>query len=134
MVYRTFDGLRGLQLALLLSTGLWLTGCDALGIETPGKLAAKKEADGRAIGSACRHAMRSIEDCHGSNTKASKAAIFEGWREMDAYMRDNDIPGMPSPPAQPPEAVAPGEELVSDGKDAGKKADPAAPKPAAKSH
>jgi hypothetical protein len=77
---------------------LSLTACDQLGIETPGVVAAKKEAEGRAIGSACRHAVRSIEDCYASNPRASKAAIFTGWREMDEYMRENDIAGMPASP------------------------------------
>jgi hypothetical protein len=79
---------------LVLCMGL--TGCDALGVETPAKQAAKKDAEAKAIGSACRHALRSIEDCHGSNPKLSKAAVFEGWREMDQYMRENDIPAMPA--------------------------------------
>lgn len=81
-------------LCLVLCTGL--AGCDALGVETPAKQAAKKEAEAKAIGSACRHALRSIEDCHGSNPKLSKAAVFDGWREMDQYMRENDIPAMPA--------------------------------------
>lgn len=86
---------------VLLAATWLLTGCDALGLETPGKLALKKEAEGRAIGGACRHAVRRLEDCYGSNPKASKAAIFEGWREMDEYMRENDIAGMPAQVAQP---------------------------------
>lgn len=81
--------------ALWLPLLLLLAGCDQLGIETPAITAAKKEAEGRAIGSACRHAVRSIEDCYSKNPKALKAAIFEGWREMDGYMRENDIAGMP---------------------------------------
>jgi hypothetical protein len=81
--------------ALWLPLLLLLAGCDQLGIETPAMTAAKKEAEGRAIGSACRHAIRSIEDCYRNNPKAPKAAIFDGWREMDSYMRENDIAGMP---------------------------------------
>ena len=73
-----------------------LVGCDALGIETAPQVAAKKEAEAHAIGSACRHAVRSIEDCFGSNPKATKAAMFNGWKEMDQYMRENEILGMPS--------------------------------------
>jgi len=129
MSYCTFDRLRQWPLPLLLIATLGLGGCDALGLETPGKLAAKKEADGRAIGSACRHALRSIEDCHGSNPKVSKSAIFEGWREMDVYMRENNIPGIPSPPPPPPTPVDPGEELVSAGKDAPEKTGSSAEKP-----
>lgn len=85
-----------------------LTGCDALGIESATQTAEKKEAEGRAMGSACRHAVRSIEDCFKSNPKAGKAAVFAGWKDMDAYMRENEIVGMPFTPAaaQPEEAPA----------------------------
>jgi len=84
-----------LTLALLLSSGL-MAGCEALGIETATQIAAKKEAEAKAIGSACRHAVRSIEDCFASNPRAGKAAVFAGWKDMDQYMRENAIVGMPS--------------------------------------
>ncbi|HMN91648.1 MAG TPA: hypothetical protein PKC60_00315 [Hydrogenophaga sp.] len=84
-----------LTLALLLSGGL-MAGCEALGIETATQINAKKEAEARAIGSACRHAVRSIEDCFNSNPRAGKAAVFAGWKDMDQYMRENEIVGMPS--------------------------------------
>jgi len=80
----------------LLSAASLLAGCEALGIETATQIAAKKEAEAKAIGSACRHAVRSIEDCFGSNPRAGKAAVFAGWREMDEYMRENAIVGMPA--------------------------------------
>ncbi len=82
----------------LLGIASLLSGCEALGIETATQISEKKEAEARAIGSACRHAVRSIEDCFGSNPKAGKAAVFAGWKEMDQYMRDNEIVGMPSTP------------------------------------
>ena len=79
----------------------------ALGLETATQVAEKKEAEGKAIGSACRHAVRSVEDCFRSNPKAGKAAVFAGWKEMDAYMRENEIVGMPfTPPPSEPEAEA----------------------------
>ena len=68
-----------------------LTGCDMLGIESPEKVAANREADGKAIGGACRHAGRAIEDCYALNKKADRAAVFAGWREMNDYMRENQI-------------------------------------------
>lgn len=64
---------------------------NALGIESPEKVAAAREAEGKAIGGACRNAARAIEDCFSLNKKADKAAIFAGWREMNDYMRDNKI-------------------------------------------
>jgi hypothetical protein len=72
-----------------------LAGCDMLGLETAPQIAERKNTEGRAIGSACRHAVRSIEDCYSNNPKAPKAAVFEGWRTMDEYMRENNIEGMP---------------------------------------
>ncbi|MEO8056731.1 MAG: hypothetical protein ABI671_00300 [Burkholderiales bacterium] len=80
--------------ALLLASAL-LAGCDvvvgALGIESPEKVAALREADGKAIGGACRHAGRAIEDCYVLNKKADKASVFAGWRDMNDYMRENKI-------------------------------------------
>lgn len=98
-----------LLIAQIAAASALLTGCDALGIETAAQAAEKKEAEGKAIGSACRHAVRSVEDCFRSNPKAGKAAVFAGWKEMDAYMRENEIVGMPftpTPPAPPAEAGA----------------------------
>jgi len=68
-----------------------LAGCEQLGIQTPATVAATREADGRAIGAACRHSGRALEDCFAINKRASKAAIFSGWRDMDVYMRENNI-------------------------------------------
>jgi hypothetical protein len=62
-----------------------------LGIDSPEKLAAAREADGKAIGGACRHAGRAIEDCYALNKKADRAAVFAGWRDMNDYMRENKI-------------------------------------------
>ena len=69
----------------------FLAGCDMLGIESPEKLAAARDADGRAVGAACRHAARAIEDCYMLNRRVDKAAIFAGWRDMNDYMRENKI-------------------------------------------
>jgi hypothetical protein len=86
----------GRRLALwpaALAVALLTTGCDQLGIEDPAKVAAAKEAEGKAIGGACRNAMRAIEDCYALNPKAQKAAVYDGWREMDEYMRENKLEG-----------------------------------------
>lgn len=48
-------------------------------------------ADGKATGSACRHAGRAIEDCFSLNPDALRSAVFEGWKEMNDYMRENKI-------------------------------------------
>ena len=87
--------MRRLALTALLLTSALLTGCDvvvgALGIESPEKVAAMREAEGKAIGGACRHAGRAIEDCYALNKKAEKASVFAGWRDMNDYMRENKI-------------------------------------------
>ncbi len=103
--------MRLLALTLCVAATALLSGCDVLGIETAPQVAAKKQAEAHAIGSACRHAVRSIEDCFKTNPRAGKAAVFAGWKEMDQYMRDNEILGMPAEPSAPsssePELQAP---------------------------
>jgi hypothetical protein len=79
---------------LLLVCTAALAGCEWLGIESAEQIAQRKEAESRAVGSACRHAMRAIEDCYALNPKARKAAVFAGWREMDEYMRENKLEGV----------------------------------------
>ena len=83
--------MRPTRLIVVLSAVALLAGCDMLGIESPEKLAAAREADGKAIGGACRHAGRAIEDCYTLNRKADRAAVFAGWRDMNDYMRENKI-------------------------------------------
>ena len=80
-----------LATSFLLVTVAALAGCDMLGIESPEKVAAVRSAEGTAIGGACRHAGRAIEDCYTLNKKADKAAVFAGWRDMNDYMRENKI-------------------------------------------
>jgi hypothetical protein len=79
---------RPLLLLAVLST---LAGCDQLGLEAASVTAARVEADGKAVGGACRHGGRAIEDCFTLNKRVDKAAIYAGWREMDDYMRENKL-------------------------------------------
>jgi hypothetical protein len=111
-----------LKLTALCVLPLALAGCDLLGVEPASAVAARKEAEGKAVGGACRHAGRAIEDCYTLNKRADKAAVFMGWREMNDYMRENKIetisPQIPTPamlaaqqagkppPAEEPEAHA----------------------------
>jgi hypothetical protein len=81
---------RLILIAVMLAS-FGLAGCDMLGIESPDKIAAAREGEGKAVGGACRHAARAIEDCFAMNKKADKAAVFAGWREMNDYMRENKI-------------------------------------------
>jgi len=112
----------------LSTLALWLAGCDQLGIESAQSIAARREAEGKAVGSACRHAARALEDCYALNRKADKAAIFAGWREMNDYMRENKIesvtPQFGSPTAAAPEVPQPAPQPAP-----AETAEPAAPEP-----
>jgi hypothetical protein len=91
---------RALTLALLTLLSLSTAGCELFGGESAEALAARKEAEGKAVGGACRHAGRAIEDCFALNKRADKAAVFAGWREMNDYMRDNKVEAV-APQAAP---------------------------------
>ena len=89
-----------------------VAGCDQLtsALDLPNPK--RTEAEGRAIGSACRHAGRSLEDCFTLNPGAEKAAVFSGWREMNDYMMARthgfvDQRNPPTLPQQPSATLAP---------------------------
>ncbi len=104
---------RRILLALiLLPASLGLTACDPFGTEEQARAIAAKDAEGRAVGSACRHSGRSLEDCYTLNPKALKAAVFAGWRDMDGYMRENKIEAVPPPDYR----AKPAEEKVEENK------------------
>jgi len=81
---------RLVRISILLALAA-LSGCEMLGMESPEKVAAARDAEGRAVGGACRHAGRALEDCYLLNKRVDKAAIFAGWRDMNDYMRENKI-------------------------------------------
>jgi hypothetical protein len=100
---------------LILCVALLVSSCDMLGLG-PDPRVAQREADAKAIGAACRHGLRNIEDCYTLNKGIGKAAIFDGWREMDAYMRDNKIEGAKSVidlPTLAASTAAPVEEVLT---------------------
>ena len=109
-----------LLLGLILS-GALLGGCEQLGIPDFTKSSATAEADGKAIGGACRHAGRAIEDCYNLNPGAQRAAVFAGWREMNDYMAEKNItevePKVPPPPPIVEEKPAPKPKRNADKKD-----------------
>ena len=72
-----------------------LSGCDIPGLG-PDPRIAQREEEAKAIGGACRHALRGLEDCYTLNPKAPKASVFAGWKDMDAYKRENKNEGAPS--------------------------------------
>ena len=77
-----------------------IAGCDQLSelleLPNPKKEAERAEAEGRAIGSACRYSGRSLEDCYLLNPGAGKAAVFAGWRDMNDYMMEHKMEVVPS--------------------------------------
>ena len=81
---------------LAFSSILLLTACDKIPGLGPDPRVAQREEEAKAIGGACRHALRGLEDCYTLNPKAPKALVFAGWKDMDAYMRENNIQGSPS--------------------------------------
>ncbi|MDX1669979.1 MAG: hypothetical protein R3194_11220, partial [Limnobacter sp.] len=47
--------------------------------------------DSKAVGAACRHSGRALEDCFALNPNTHPAGVFEGWRDMNDYMTSNNI-------------------------------------------
>ena len=117
----TKPSLAALLARLLLVAALPLAGgCDMLSelleIPNPAREHAIKEAEGRAIGGACRHAGRSLEDCYTLNPTAEKASVFAGWRDMNDYMMEHKLEVVPSlltPDSTKPAAAKPAEHAAS---------------------
>ena len=109
------DALRLPLRAACLTLALGLCACDSvqqqMGIETPASKAA--QADGKAVGGACRQSGRAIEDCYSIYAWLPRAAVYDGWREMDAYMRENkletiepQLPPVAAPTTKKPKTAA----------------------------
>jgi hypothetical protein len=103
-------------LASLLLVLPLLAACDQLQERMGIPIAAKVEAEGKAIGSACRHAGRGLEDCYRLNPQADKAAVFTGWREMNEYMIKNNMQAVAPliPPTLPGKAAKHADEEDAD--------------------
>ena len=96
-----------------LAFTLLLGGCDLDKLLEDPK-AVQRESDAKAIGGACRFGLRSIEDCYALNDKASKTAVFTGWKDMDQYMRDNKVEGIPAKIVKGPNGAV--EEIIEETK------------------
>lgn len=98
-----------LILTSVLLAATLLSACDQigqqLGLDEPQRKEAKADAEGKAVGSACRQSGRAIEDCYSIYHWLPKASIFAGWREMNDYMQANNISVIEPklPPAPSPE-------------------------------
>lgn len=126
-----------LRLLALLVMASTLSACEQLGIETPAQTATRQESEGKAVGGACRHAGRALEDCYKSSPKMSKAAIYAGWRDMDTYMRENKIEVVQTREAiersEEKSRARSAEEATANEADSGEAEKPADTKPAGKS-
>lgn len=96
---------------LIALASISLVACDQvsqrLGIDDPVRKEASLQAEGKAVGSACRQSGRAIEDCYSVYNWLTKASIYDGWKEMDAYMRENQLETITPqlPPAESPAAM-----------------------------
>ncbi len=129
---------------IVLPFSLLVAACDfiqqEMGIEDPKAKSEMLVAEGKAVGGACRHSGRAIEDCYSIYHWLPKAPIFEGWQEMDTYMRTNKIESVepqlppPPPPSQPgakKRKAAPAGDAAGEATNGGKP-DATADKPATK--
>ena len=97
-----------MRLTILAFSLVLLTGCDQvtqrLGIADPVRQEAAQQAEGKAVGGACRQSGRAIEDCYAIYNWLPKASVYDGWKEMDAYMRENQLETIAPqlPPPEPP--------------------------------
>ena len=75
---------RGSVVILLL-----LVGCDLSSLPMLSKR--MSDEDSKAVGAACRHAGRALEDCFTLNPEAKQASVFDGWKTMNDYMAETKI-------------------------------------------
>jgi hypothetical protein len=93
------------KLPWITFSAVMLLGCDQISERAGFPDPAKTEAEGKAIGGACRHAGRGLEDCYRLNKDAHKAAVYAGWKEMNEYMVKNNMQAVE--PTIPPEELTP---------------------------
>ena len=124
---------------ILLAVALLLSGCDQMKERAGFPDPATVEAEGKAIGGACRHAGRGLEDCYRLNPAATKSAIYAGWKEMTEYMAKNNIeavmptiaPDLPAPAEPTRKKKSKKGDAAESGEDAGAEKNTATEKNAA---
>lgn len=81
--------MRKLKILMVASAATMLSSCDLSQIPgLDGKLSLE---DSKAVGAACRHSGRALEDCFVMNPNTHQSGVFEGWRDMNDYMLANEI-------------------------------------------
>jgi hypothetical protein len=83
------QNMRKLKILMVAGAATMLSSCDLSQIPgLDGKLSIE---DSKAVGAACRHSGRALEDCFAMNPKTHPAGVFDGWRDMNDYMLANQI-------------------------------------------
>lgn len=81
--------MKKLKILMVAGAATMLSSCDLSQIPgLDGKLSIE---DSKAVGAACRHSGRALEDCFAMNPKTHPAGVFDGWRDMNDYMLANEI-------------------------------------------
>lgn len=81
--------MKKLKILMVASAATMLSSCDLSQIPgLDGKLSIE---DSKAVGAACRHSGRALEDCFTLNPNTYQSGVFEGWRDMNDYMIANGL-------------------------------------------
>lgn len=81
--------MKKLKILMVASAATMLSSCDLSQIPgLDGKLSIE---DSKAVGAACRHSGRALEDCFAMNPNTYQSGVFEGWRDMNDYMVANGL-------------------------------------------
>jgi hypothetical protein len=81
--------MRKLKILMVAGAATMLSSCDLSQI--PGLAGKLSMEDSKAVGAACRHSGRALEDCFALNPNTYQSGVFEGWRDMNDYMLANQI-------------------------------------------
>lgn len=86
---------------ILLSTAVWLAGCDRISTALPPD---QQTRDAEAIGFSCRVSKKAPEECIKENEESSPAAILAGWKSADSEIVEQLLdPTMSGKPLKKPE-------------------------------
>ncbi|WP_334118113.1 hypothetical protein [Limnobacter sp.] len=81
--------MRKLKILMVAGAATMLSSCDLSQI--PGLDGKLSLDDSKAVGAACRHSGRALEDCFALNPNTHQSGVFDGWRDMNDYMLANEI-------------------------------------------
>lgn len=81
--------MRKLKILMVAGAATMLSSCDLSQI--PGLDGKLSLDDSKAVGAACRHSGRALEDCFALNPNTHQSGVFDGWRDMNDYMLANQI-------------------------------------------